>query len=112
TRGGSSPPFGISTRFRNRPAGVNPESVHLHADYSISVRLSEKPFAHLAVHKLVPTRQAFRHHRPGRYKPTRCCRATRKTLLIVSIILQARPALLLVCPTSPKHNCRTRLDGY
>src|SRR2546421_2869836 len=92
-------------------AAANPGSEGRSANYSISVRLSEKPFSGLAGRTRAPATRALRRARPGRYKSARYCEATRDAQLIPLIIRRVRPELLLVCLTSPKHNRATRASG-
>src|SRR5205807_9237594 len=96
---------------KTRRGAVNPGSAGRSANCSTLVRLSGKPFSHLAVQTRVAARQTLYRVRRGRYKSTRCCREKRNARRIVSIILQARLALPLVCPTSPKHNRAARWVG-
>src|SRR5437016_7409603 len=97
--------------FKNRRGAANPGSANRSANCSISAPLSEKPFSHLAAQTRAPATEAFYRAHPGRYKSTRCCQEKRYARRSVSIILQARLALLLVCPTSPKHNRVARWVG-
>src|SRR5438876_7562997 len=97
---------------RGQLVALDLENAGRSANYSTSVRLSEKPSTDLAVRTPAPTRTESCRARPGRYKSEQYGMVERNARPISSTLHRAGPGLLLVYLTSLKRNRGTTLDVW